>query len=293
MKKIFNFGLLTLTSVLFFSCASMGVASQGSSYFIGKSVKSLGSYFDSNIISLGASEGYDSVLECNNKEEHHIVSKTRTIYYKKAEKVSLMNFKCLECADGCYLKASYRGPHKYYSYNDAGKLEFHHENDNAAINKNIRQFNNYLANYNMYNKNQEKQLFEKNDIGASYYLYELKQDSSSHWRYDGTFKSEASTKAKLWKTSGYYDKYVPYTYRVWRVDLVEASRQETERHEYLYDSFTRRFYDESLYEISSSKVYDDIRSYQNRGFSYLLRETGLHIKAFIANGKVVDIIELE
>lgn len=293
MKKIYLL-IIAFVLAIFTSCASVGVALKGSNYFENKKEEDLVKYFKYEGETVEQSEEYDKVLHFTNEVTTMFMDKTTTKKFKNRT-YKLMpeyTFSFFELYDGCYLSSGtnhlidilYNGRidkiiNRDISENESRKEVAkepgvrYHTNNNSEIRAKVKSFNNFIQQYGAVKENDDNTMFDKTNIGNTYYIYEIKTNRTAYSDNDGSSTA------------------ICHNYKLQSVSVYEDSKTSTETHvAYIYNDKEKQYTDEKGNQISEEEAFANEKSYLNEGFENRKKNKGMALTAYIKNGVIIKIV---
>ena len=150
-----------------------------------------------------------------------------------------------------------------------------HRNNNTEISALIKSFNSTVQQYDAIKKNSDTPLFEKANIGASYYIYDIQSNSFSY-------------------SDGVGNSAIEYKYNLQKVSVYEDSKSSTETHTaYIYNDREKSYADEKGNAIAKETALQSEKSYISKGFSSRKKDKGIALTAYIKDGVVVKVEPVE
>ncbi len=284
MKKIFSF-VIVATIVLFESCTSLGVATDGAKYFYGKKEDELAKYFKYDGEPIETDSEYDKVVYFTNFVRTVYVDKTTVQKFKNKRSKTIAKLEFFSLSDGCSYWTNQANLNYFgidttkKSYGGYGEI-----NHNAQIRQGINNFNAIVQKLNaiensVANNSRINELFENTPIGNSYYLYDIRQYKFGQYMDDwGHNESNGNG----------------FDYSIVQVDVFEDSKSTTETHiVYIYDDKIKSYKDDKGNQISKEQAISNEESYLAQGFKSRKKDKGIALTAYIKDGIVVKSISEE
>ena len=262
-------GLVSLTG-----CASLGIASKGADYFIGKTEEDLTKYFKYEGKNVSFEGDYDKALSFTNLVTTMYMDKTTIQKFKNRRYNMIMNFEFLELYDGCYIYQNTNSNYTPHVTLVNGRVASH-TNRNQDIKSQINLFINYIQQYGAVKAINDDAMFERTNIGNTYYIYNITS-------YDVAYSDGAGSGAGN------------YTYTLQSVSVFEDSKSSTETHTaYIYNDKERQYTDEKGNPISKEQALSNENSYLMDGFTNRRKDNGIALIAYIKDGIVVAVTPSE
>lgn len=262
-------GLFSLTG-----CASLGIASKGAEYFVGKTEEDLIKYFKYEGKNVSFEGDYDKALSFTNLVTTMYMDKTTIQKFKNRRYNMIMNFEFLELYDGCYI---YQNTNSNYTPHVTlvNRRVASHTNRNQDIKLQINLFSNYIQQYGAVKAINDDAMFERTNIGNTYYIYNITS-------YEVAYSDGAGSGAGN------------YTYTLQSVSVFEDSKSSTETHTaYIYNDKERQYTDEKRNPISKEQALSNENSYLMDGFTNRRKDNGIALIAYIKDGIVVAVTPSE
>ena len=256
-----------MPAIMLTACSSLGVATSGANYFNGKKETDLVKYFKYDGEPIKADGDYDKVLRFSNLVTTIYVDKTTTEKFKNRRYSTNFSLYYHELWDGCLI---YPGKVIHRSFVN-GRLSSH-QNNNAAINSELKRFDTDIRSLNAVPKASDNAMFETTPIGNTYYIYEQK-------RHGFPLDDNGD------KTTAY-----ECTYTIQSVSVYEDSKSSTETHTaYIYNDRENKYTDEKGNQISEADALANEKSYITNGYESRKKEKGITLVAYIKDGVVVKV----
>lgn len=306
MKKILHFlsiaPSLLLSSFCVFSCSSLGIASKGADYFVGKQESDLVKYFKYDGEAVSANGEFDKAVYFSNKETTVYMDKTTVQKFKNRRYNSVSDFSFNELSDGCRLVGNDHAgicsianrPWKRYDEDvpsggtplqdvlnelAAGKNYsiLLHRNNNTEINSKIKSFNNLIQTYGAVKKSSDDSIFNKTAIGSEYYIYDI-ESTTGNW--DDQLLGNST--------------YTQYKYLIYKVSVFEDSKSVTDTKTAYIRNYQKKSYSDSdNKEITEKQALANKASLVSSGYTEREKTKGISLIAYIKDGVVVQAEETD
>lgn len=288
MKKLLGLQVLTASifafTVLFTSCATVGVVTSGGKYFDGKKEEELVKYFKYEGEVIKASSDYDRVLYFTNLVSTLYMDKTTVEKFKNKRSQEIAKLEYYTLSDGCQYWTESTN-FNYFGI-DATRKSYAHDgvlNNNSQIKQGLNNYYTIIKKLNaventVQNQQKIKQLIENTEIGKSFYLWEIRNFTFGQYM------------------DNYHNEYTGTAtdYSIIKVDVYEDSKSSTETHTaYIYNDREKSYTDEKGNAITKETALQNEKSYISKGFASRKKNKGLALTAYIKDGVVVKVETVE
>lgn len=277
-------GLSSLTG-----CASLGIASKGAEYFVGKTEEDLIKYFgqEGDIIDIEDEHDFDSILYFSNLIVQKNMSKTTQQTYKTSSSTQVFNLGVMEYSDGCLLSTQTNTRH--YDLSSYDSSSYIHRNDNKYVNSEIRHFENEVARLAAVPANDQDTAFKNTRPGSWYFTYQIQR--SNYW--DPGYAGRITNSSYGSRASIPAENVPVYYYQIYKVDVYNDTKTSTESHiAFIYNDAVGLFYDKNNQLISAEQAVDTEWLYLDKGFTAEIKTKGIALAACIRNGIVEAVHDL-
>ncbi len=278
-------GLFSLTG-----CASLGVASKGAEYFVGKTEADLTKYFgrEGVVIDMEEEHDYDSILYFSNLIVKKNMSKTTQQTYKTSSSTLVFNLGVMEYSDGCLLSTQTNTLH--YALSSYDSNNYIHRNDNNYVNSQIRHFKSEVERLAAVPVNNQDTAFKNTRPGSWYFTYRIQQGD---YYYDPGHAGRRTNSSYGSRESIPAENVPVYYYQIYKVDVYNDTKTSTETHiAFIYNDAEDLFYDKNNQMISAEQAVDNEWLYLDQGFSAEIKTEGLALTACIRNGIVEAVYDM-
>lgn len=287
--KILTLGLTVIAVMVFVGCASLGVATKGAEYFVGKTEEDLIKYFGQEGITSEGKEDPDfDFLYFTNMIVQQNMTKTTQKTYKTSNSTLVFNLGVKKYSDGCLLATHTNTRH--YDLSSYDSSSYIHKNDNKYVNSEIRHFENEVSRLAAVPVNNQDTAFKNTSPGSWYFTYQIQRGSNY---YDPGHIGRRTNSSYESRESIPSESVPVYYYQIYKIDVYNDTKTSTETHiAFIYNEAEDLFYDQNNQIISVEQAVDNELLYLDAGFTPEIKTKGLALIACIRNGIVEAVYDM-